>query len=101
MKLNMCRYLRTKCHVSSTILTKFRQEGGILPNPLPPPTVKRTPKRPTQIRVGYFNGTLILIFFVPSFPFLPASFVLNLNEVQLLSSAGKSRPLSSKIGSSL
>ena len=39
-------YLRAKFHVSSIILTKFRQ--GVI---LPPPTSKRTPKKPTQIRV--------------------------------------------------
>ena len=36
MKLHMCRYLRTKCNVANIILTKFRQEGVILPNPPPP-----------------------------------------------------------------
>ena len=46
-------YLRTKFQVSSIILTIFRQEGGgrvILP--LPYPTSKQTPKKPTQIRVN-------------------------------------------------
>ena len=38
-------YLRAKFEVSSIILTSFRQ-GVILP-----PTSKRTPKKPTQIRV--------------------------------------------------
>ena len=32
-------------------LTSFRQ-GGVLPSPLPSPTSKRTPKKPTQIRVN-------------------------------------------------
>ena len=36
-----------------------------------------------------FNGTLILTFFVPSFPVLPAIFVLNLNEALLLLLASK------------
>ena len=40
-------YLRAKFEVSSIILTGFRQ-GVIL---LPPPTSKRAPKKPTQIRV--------------------------------------------------
>ena len=42
----MCVYLHTKFQVSSKILTSFRQ--GVI---LPPPTLKRTPKEPTQIRV--------------------------------------------------
>ena len=58
LKLNMCEYLRAKFEVSSMILTSFRQEGGeeFNPPPIPPPhtytlTSKRTPKKPTQIRV--------------------------------------------------
>ena len=49
------------------------------------------------------NGTLILNFFVPSCPVLPAIFVLNLNEALLLLSAEKSAiaPLSFKKGLSL
>ena len=39
-------YLRAKFEVSSIILTSFRQ--GVI---LLPPTSKRTPKKPTQIRV--------------------------------------------------
>ena len=39
-------YLRAKFEASSVILTSFRQ-GVILPHP----TSKRTPKKPTQIRV--------------------------------------------------
>ena len=46
----MC--LRTKFQVPSIILTSFRQ-GVILP---PTPTTKRTPKRPTQIRVNKVSG---------------------------------------------
>ena len=41
----------------------------------------------------HLNGTLILTFFVPSFPVLPAIFALlkqNLNEPLLLLSGGKS-----------
>ena len=46
----MCVYLRTIFQVSSIIVTRFRQggEGILFP---PPPTSKRTPKKPTQIRV--------------------------------------------------
>ena len=40
-------YLRAKFEVSIIILTSFRR-GVILP--LPPPTSKRIPKKPTQIR---------------------------------------------------
>ena len=34
--------------------------------------------------IKYFDGTLILTFFVPSFSVFPAIFVLNLNEAPLL-----------------
>ena len=42
-------YLRAKCQVSRITLTSFTQRsvGGILPL-----TSKRTPKKPTQIRVN-------------------------------------------------
>ena len=43
-------YLRAKFEVSSIILTGFRL-GGILPPPTHTHTSKRTPKKPTQIRV--------------------------------------------------
>ena len=48
-------YLRAKFAVSSIILTSFRRGGGggganFTP---PSPTSKRTPKKPTQIRVKY------------------------------------------------
>ena len=51
----------------------------------------------------YFNGALILTFFVPLFPVLSAFFVLNLSEVLLLFSVEKSAisPLSFINGSSL
>ena len=39
----MCVYLRTKCQVSSTILTSFRREGGL--------GEEQSPKKPTQISV--------------------------------------------------
>ena len=48
----MGMYLRAKFEVSSLILTSFRQGGGggvILPTS--PTILKRTPKKPTQIRV--------------------------------------------------
>ena len=62
----MDRYLRTKRHVSSIILTSFRHtgggEGGVI---LPSPALKRTPKNPTQTRVKAltFNPDLILTEF--------------------------------------
>ena len=40
-------YLRTKVEASSIILTGFNRGGGVIL----PPTSKRTPKEPTQIRV--------------------------------------------------
>ena len=40
-------YFRTKFHVSSIILTNFRQ--GVI---LPPNNAKRTPKKPTLIRAN-------------------------------------------------
>ena len=51
----------------------------------------------------YFNGALILTFFVPPFRVLSAIFVLNLSEVLLLFSVEKSAisPLSFINGSSL
>ena len=59
--------------------------------------------RVLQKLLKYFNGTLILTFFVSSFPVLPAIFVLNLNEPPLSLSAGKSAtaPLAFENGSSL
>ena len=47
MKLHKCVYLRAKFEVSSIILMSFRQRVI-----LPLPTSKRTPKKPTQIRVN-------------------------------------------------
>ena len=47
----MSVYLRAKFEVSSIILTSFRQGGGIIYRP--PPTSKRTPKKPTQIRLTW------------------------------------------------
>ena len=47
LKLHMGVYLHAKFEVSSIILTGFRQGGNFTP----PPTSKRTPKKPTQIRV--------------------------------------------------
>ena len=49
----MCVYLRAKCEVSSMILTSFTQtgRGGEGGNFTPPPTSKRIPKKPTQIRI--------------------------------------------------
>ena len=55
-------YLRTKCEVSIVILTSFRHwgkgggrgggGGGVIP---PLITSKRTPKKPTQIRLGLIS----------------------------------------------
>ena len=51
MKLHMCMNLRAKCEVSSRILTSFRQ--GWYFSPLTPPLLsKRSPKKPTQIRIN-------------------------------------------------
>ena len=48
----MAVYLRVKFEVSSVILTSFKQgRVGGWGNFTPPPTSKRTPKKPTQIRV--------------------------------------------------
>ena len=52
----MCVYLRTKCKVSSIILTSFRQEGGRGVNFTPLPTSKRAPKKPTLIRGNANSG---------------------------------------------
>ena len=43
----MCVYLPTKFQVSSVILKRFKQ-GGALP---PPPTAKRTPKKPPKVEL--------------------------------------------------
>ena len=53
--------------------------------------------------LNYFTDILILIIYVPSFPILPATSVLDLNKALLLLSAGKSAiaPLAHKNGSSL
>ena len=47
----MGMYLRAKSEVSSIILTSFRQGRGSFTLPPHPLTSKRTPKKPTQIRV--------------------------------------------------
>ena len=47
LKLYLYVYLRTKFQVSIIILTSFRQ--GVI---LSPHTSKRTPKKPTQIRIN-------------------------------------------------
>ena len=59
--------------------------------------------RVLQKLLKYFNGTLVLTFFLPSSPVLSAIFVLNLDEALLLLSAGKSAiaPLACKNGLSL
>ena len=59
--------------------------------------------RVLQKFVNYFNGTIILTFFVSSLPALRVIFVLNLEESLLLSAAGKSIIASSlfEAGSSL
>ena len=59
MKLKMSVNLRTKFQVSSIILMSFRgrwgEVGGTVgSNFTLPPTSKRTPKKPTQIRVKVF-----------------------------------------------
>ena len=58
--------------------------------------------RVLQILLKYFNGALVLTFFVLSFRVLLAIFVLNLNAALSLLSAEKSvRAASDKNGSSL
>ena len=47
----MCVYLRTKFQICNIIITSFRLREVILP--VPHPTLKRTPKMPTQVRVKY------------------------------------------------
>ena len=50
-----CVYLRTKCQVSSIILTSFRQAVLLPPpSPLPPPTSKRNPLKSPR-RLGLNN----------------------------------------------
>ena len=51
-------YLRAKFEVSSIILTSFRQGGWGNFTTCPPPT-KRTPKKPTQIRVHTKEQTVL------------------------------------------
>ena len=71
VKLHMCVNLRTKFEVSSIILMSFGQEwgegrgGG---NFTPSPTSKRTPKKPTQIRVK--------LYFSKDFPIIEEFFIL-------------------------
>ena len=56
-----------------------------------------------QTCLKYFNGTIILTFFVPSLPILPDIIFFNLNKSLLLPAAGGSiiAPLLFKAGSSL
>ena len=56
-----------------------------------------------QKLLRYFNETIISTSFAPLFPVCPVIFCVNLNEVLLLLSAGKSiiLPLLSRAGSSL
>ena len=56
-----------------------------------------------QKLLKYFNGTIILTFFLPLFPILPVIFGLNSNEALLILPAGKSTiaALAFKYGSSL
>ena len=65
-KLHMDVYLRGKFEVSSIVLTIFRQGGrdggGKFPSP---PTSKRTPKKPTQIRV---KEKCPIVFFTKQLP---------------------------------
>ena len=60
----MSVYLRAKFEVSSIILTRFRMGVILPPPPLHPSpffTSKRTPKKPTQIRVTFINGVELKI----------------------------------------
>ena len=57
MKLNVCVYLCAKFQVSSLILTSFKLQGeGRGGEFSPPPTSKRTPKKPTRTRVNNYIG---------------------------------------------
>ena len=62
----MCVYLRAKFEVSRIIITSFRQ-GVVLHCPPPPPTInsKRTPRKPTQIRVkiNFMHDILIQVVY--------------------------------------
>ena len=53
-KLHMYLYLRTKFHVSTIILTSFRQDVIL------PPISKQTSEEPTQIRVKEFPNKSVL-----------------------------------------
>ena len=58
-------YLRAKFEVSSIILTSFRLErgwGDFTPPHYPPASSKRTPKKPTQIRVKWKSHLRAEIF---------------------------------------
>ena len=72
----MCLYLCAKFEVSSIILMSFRQGDNFTP---PPPTSKRTPKKPTQIRVNIqnINSNTYIIFlkFFQSFFFMENLFL--------------------------
>ena len=57
----MSVYLRAKFEVSSIILTRFRKGVILPPHPSPFFTSKRTPKKPTQIRVTFINGVELKI----------------------------------------
>ena len=48
LKLNICVYLHTRYQVSNIILINELRKGVIYP----PPTSKRTPKKPTHIRIN-------------------------------------------------
>ena len=75
-------YLRAKFEVSSTIWTGFRQ-GIILP-PLPP-TSKRTPKKPIQIRINTSSGKFNKFDGSNTILFRVKVFVKNIKEATLAS----------------
>ena len=58
LKLHMNVYLRAKFQVSIISLRSFRQGGNFIP----PPNSKRTPKKPTQIRIKELYYSIAMTF---------------------------------------
>ena len=81
-------YLRTKFQASSTTHTSFRQGWGWRGvgsfTPPPPSISKRTPKKPTQIRVKQSLVLFLLICFQTIFMYLLVRYVTNTSLAILL-----------------